>query len=347
MVVSGGMKTLAVTLLDVSGVARLLKPLYGGRGMILTLHRVLAPGCATLNPGICVTTIQLDAMLELFHAKKWDILPLREIPERLQARSAGRYFVGITLDDGYADNLEQGLPLFRKYEAPFSLYAVTGVLDRTSLPIWGLLDDLPLSKDRIDLIHPTEGRVVYACDSVEKKMSVRSTLRALAYRDLDGMAKALRDYYLSEDLLIGRLVDQLMLSWDQLRVIAKDKLATIGSHTVSHARLAALTAEDAAREMSDSRERLQTELGRPVDEIAYPFGSVPGCCGPRDFEIAREVGYLRGVTTERWNLFPRDHNQLLSLPRVGVSMAHSADNRFVRVSAYGTWNAVCRRLKAS
>lgn len=46
----------------------------------------------------------------------------------------------------------------------------------------------------------------------------------------------------------------------------------IGAHAVSHARLSTLSAEAAAREVVDSRRRLEDLLSRPVRSFAYPFG---------------------------------------------------------------------------
>jgi peptidoglycan/xylan/chitin deacetylase (PgdA/CDA1 family) len=340
-------KSLAVTILDISGLASMMKPFLGGRGMIVTLHRVIPAGSRTPNPGLAVTTTQLQAMLELFKTKKWDLVALREVPDRLRSRQSSPYFICVTLDDGFADNIQHGIPLLREYEAPYSLFVVTGVLDRTFLPFWGLVDDLVQERNSIDLLHPTKGKISCSCDTFEKKRSAASALRALGWRDPNSMAHALRNYGESEGLSIDRLVDKVMLSWDQVKSIAGDKLSTIGSHTVTHAQVAALTRDAATGEMWVSRERLRTELGRSIDEIAYPFGSVPDCCGPRDFQIAREVGYVRGVTTQRWNLHARHHEQLLSLPRVAFSMTDSANNRIVRVSAYGAWNAVCKLVKGT
>jgi len=50
----------------------------------------------------------------------------------------------------------------------------------------------------------------------------------------------------------------------------------IGSHSCSHANLARLSPEMAAREILDSRAILEEVVGRPVRSFAYPFGDAPG-----------------------------------------------------------------------
>ena len=335
-------KSSAVTLLDMSGIGWLTKPVYGGRGMILTLHRVILPDAVSVTPGSALTTSQLESALQFIRRKGWDLLALRDVPERLRSRRRGRFFVCITLDDGFADNLLLAAPIFRKYEAPYSVFVVTGVADRTVVPFFGVIDELLLSVSNIELRHPARGLLSFDCDTLQQKRNVAATLRGIGWKDPAAMTSALEEYCATRGLSLRQLTDKLMLSWEQVRSLAKDRLATIGSHTVTHAQLAMRSSDEATQEMSLSRDRLRAELGCPVEEIAYPFGSVPGCCGPREFHLARELGYQRGVTTQRWNLFPEHERSLLSLPRVGFSIAHSPNHHFLRLSAYGTWNLISR-----
>jgi peptidoglycan/xylan/chitin deacetylase (PgdA/CDA1 family) len=332
-------KTLAVTILDLSGIPWLLRPFLGGRGTILSFHRILPANAKTLNPGTAVTTTQLESILRFLRKKKWDIIPLSEIPERLRAHRAGRYFVSITLDDGCSDNLHLAAPLFQKYNAPFCVFVNSGVVDRSVIPWWTLVEPIILGTREIVIEHPSKGQLRFSCDNYDEKCAAMRQLLEIGWRDRPAMREALRNYCSKNGMSVESLIGKVHLSWDELRCIARDPLGSVGSHTVSHDILSELSLEDARYEIQADRERLEAELGRPVEDIAYPLGS-PAQCGPREFEIAREAGFLRGVTTHRWNLFSSDSDKLLALPRVTVSMAHSESARFVRVSAYGAWNAL-------
>jgi peptidoglycan/xylan/chitin deacetylase (PgdA/CDA1 family) len=178
----------------------------------------------------------------------------------------------------------------------------------------------------------------------EEKRAALKELLQLGWSNPPAMREAVRNYCLTQGITVQSLINKNYLSWDELRTIAQDPLAAVGSHTVSHERLTDLSQREACQEMKVDRARLQNELGRPVEDIAYPFGS-PTECGPREFALAREIGYLRGFTTERWNLFPGHLNDLLALPRVTISMTHSGNARFVRVCAYGAWNAACALIR--
>jgi peptidoglycan/xylan/chitin deacetylase (PgdA/CDA1 family) len=340
MPLSSRTKTFAVAALDISGVAWLLKPLFGGKGTILCLHRVIRPDMRTLRPGMGITSQHLESILKLLLRKKWDIVPLHEIPERLCSRSRRPYFVSITLDDGYSDNLHVAVPLFQKYATPFCLFVNSGILDRSVIPWDSILAEIILQNQEIVFEHPLKGELHFRLQTDAEKGAALGQLWELGWKNVSSMRAAVRNYCRQNRMTAESIIDELYLSWDQLRVVVQDPLASVGSHTVSHERLAELPESGVYEEMKTDRDKLRRGLGRAVDDIAYPFGS-PTECGPREFALAREVGYLRGVTTERWNLFPRHLNNLLALPRVTISMAHSATVRFARVSAYGAWNAAC------
>lgn len=80
------------------------------------------------------------------------------------------------------------------------------------------------------------------------------------------------------------------LTWDGVRALA-DAGMEIGSHTATHPRLPDLSDERVQDELRDSRLRLQAELHRPVEALAYPYNSVRA----RIEEAARAAGYRVAV----------------------------------------------------
>jgi peptidoglycan/xylan/chitin deacetylase (PgdA/CDA1 family) len=70
-------------------------------------------------------------------------------------------------------------------------------------------------------------------------------------------------------------------------------LVVVGSHTVTHPKLTAMTAEVAKRELVDSRRQLEQWLGREVKLFAFPFGDFNQSL----IELCRDAGYSRVFTT--------------------------------------------------
>ncbi|WP_343313578.1 polysaccharide deacetylase family protein [Brucella sp. BE17] len=69
----------------------------------------------------------------------------------------------------------------------------------------------------------------------------------------------------------------------------------VGSHTLDHIFLPDADAGEAARQMTQSREKLQDMLGAAVTSFAYPYGGENAVVR----QIAAEAGYDHAVTTEK------------------------------------------------
>lgn len=86
--------------------------------------------------------------------------------------------------------------------------------------------------------------------------------------------------------------DRLHLNWQEVRQLAAHPLITIGSHTMTHPYLPTLTAEAATREIVDSRQIIEHQLGAGIEFFCYPSGDF----GPREAELVEHAGYRAAVS---------------------------------------------------
>jgi peptidoglycan/xylan/chitin deacetylase (PgdA/CDA1 family) len=108
----------------------------------------------------------------------------------------------------------------------------------------------------------------------------------------------------------GRHPEELeTMAWDALRELAA-RGVEIGSHTVSHAHLPQLSDEELARELAESRQHIEAELGRPCRFLSYPYGEDDA----RVHAAARAAGYTGAYTLRRKGADVNVH----ALPRVDV-----------------------------
>lgn len=330
------LKSLAVACVDISGVAWLMRPFYQGRGAILSLHRVLpAHEPVRHEPGNVIRVEQLREALQYLRRGGWEFASLNEIPARLQRNS--RRFVAVTLDDGYADNLVYGLPLFREFNMPFTVFPVTGFLNRTQV-YWPLLIPALLDSERIVLQHAERGTLEFACETEQEKLAVIPRIWSSRWPQAD-LERSVIDACERRGRDVEKILDRAFLSWDQLRTLAQDPLASVGVHSISHRVLARLSDTEAEQELSGARAELESKLGVPVRHVAYPYGS-PGTCGEREFRMAQQLGFATGYTTTRGNLHPRHASTPWSLPRHTLSMVpHAANVRYLRISLFGVWDS--------
>ena len=67
--------------------------------------------------------------------------------------------------------------------------------------------------------------------------------------------------------------ERLGITTESLKALDADPLCTIGAHTVSHPKLDILSLNDQQKEITQSRQELETLLGHPVNHFSYPHGA--------------------------------------------------------------------------
>jgi peptidoglycan/xylan/chitin deacetylase (PgdA/CDA1 family) len=82
-----------------------------------------------------------------------------------------------------------------------------------------------------------------------------------------------------------------VMSLEDLKAISCD-LVAVGSHTMNHPRLPELAEAEAARELLESRIKLEWILGKEVKLFSFPYGAF----SPRLIELCRDAGYERVFT---------------------------------------------------
>jgi peptidoglycan/xylan/chitin deacetylase (PgdA/CDA1 family) len=134
----------------------------------------------------------------------------------------------ITFDDGYLDNLENAVPILRRYGYPAVLFAPIGYL--------GARRPLP-----------------------------------------------------HDEHLAARGIVNPTLDWNQLAELEQSGVQ-VESHGIGHRPLADLEVDEAAREITLSKLRLEEALGRPVRAFAYVKGS-EAHYRPVHLSLLRQAGY--------------------------------------------------------
>ena len=81
------------------------------------------------------------------------------------------------------------------------------------------------------------------------------------------------------------------LSWEELKNLADVPNCEIGGHGLTHARLDALDDETLARELSESRRRLEAAVGDPVRAMTWPHGAA----SRRAAAAAKAAGFTRAA----------------------------------------------------
>jgi peptidoglycan/xylan/chitin deacetylase (PgdA/CDA1 family) len=327
-----------------SGAHRWLRPLLSGVGAIFMLHHVrpAAGGAFQPNGHLEVTPEFLRATLEHVRKLGIDIVTMDEMHRRLTEQDFSRRFVCFTLDDGYRDNRDYALSVFREFDAPSTTYIVSDFADGTGRLWWVALEQI-IARSSLIQIEFGDGPQRIDCVSLEQKFAafanLHKYLRKLPSTELRTAMRELCDRAGIDESAICR---SLCMSWLELQSFAKDPLVTIGAHTESHCNLAQVDDETAEREMAASRDRITKELGLTVRHFAYPYGGT-NAAGTREFNTAKRLGFATAVTTRPGMLFPDNAAQLTSLPRLSLN-GHFQYERLLPVLTSGAATAVWNRF---
>lgn len=309
-----------------SGLSAAIGRRYAGIGSIFAFHRVVPEVSAHLNGELYVSVQFLEDWLAALHKAGVEVISMSDAVERVAdpgRPSSGPRFVVVTFDDGYADNLAYALPVLERYQAPFTVYVTTALVEGSGYLWWLGLEHVLRRNEAVE-VPPMERRFTAA--SIEEKAHAIAQVERWVWADVAQHAPMLREVFKRYGVSLSAVTKEAGLSREQLRELGGHPLATIGGHTTDHPDLTSLSPLQASREMSDNKTFLENLCGRPVDHFAYPYG----VGGAREAALAGKAGFKTAVTNKQGCLFPdhRDHRLLLPRhlclgSRMWLSFAHA------------------------
>ena len=313
----------------------LVRALSRSRGVIFTLHRVLPQEPAPFSPN-AILQVQpdfLEYVIERLRALHIDIVSLDEALERLAASRKGRSFVVLTFDDAYKDNLRHALPILRRQEAPFAIYVPTAFVDGVGELWWQAIEDVIARQQAIAMTVDGENDYVDTRTKAQKQAAFDTLYWQMRKMPEQERLELLRKFAAAYGYDLGQQCRDLIMDWQELRHFAGEPLCTIGAHTVHHYELAKLPLDQARSEMAQSADILLAQFGTRPIHFSYPLGG-PLSAGPREFALARELGFRSAVTTRPGGLYAHHAKTPEALPRVSLN-GYFQSRRYVDVFATG------------
>lgn len=294
-----------------------LKPIqnyYSGIATIFMLHRVGEndPNKLPANENMKVSPAFLDSFIELLLEQGYEIISLEQLYDILLAKKSVTNKVVFTFDDGYKDNLTLALPIFEKYNIPFTVYVTTSFPDRIAILWWYALEDILLNHETIEL---SDGSL-YQCGDLIEKQKVFLTIRDKILKlNQANLVSLLEDMFSSYKVDWYAYTDNLALSWEEVITLANHDLVTIAGHTVNHYAFNQLTADQINHEVLRANEKLESKINKKIEHFAYPFGSANEV-GENEYKTVKNIKLKTSTTTRRGNIHLQHATCLYALPRV-------------------------------
>lgn len=329
-----------------SGAHLLFASKTAGLGAIVMLHHVRDSEEEEFSPNAHLTVAphSLENMLKSLRRKKIDLVTMDEAVRRILNGHKGNRFVAITFDDGYRDNAEIAAPILRKYEAPYTIFVATGLIEGTAYLWWDALEEIIRRQSGL-LVKIAGESVEFDCATAAAKSDTYHKLLDFLTNDVDEeeqrrWVNELATLY-KVDLEIMR--SEEMMTWQEIRDLARDPLCTIGAHTIHHYAVARLSEQNARLEMQEGARILHAELGAPPKHFAYPYG-YPAAAGKRDFQTASKLDFDSAVTTRPGVIYPGHRHHMAALPRISLN-GHFQATRYTKTLLSGLPTLLANRMR--
>lgn len=285
-----------LSLLSRPWAARLAVGAMSDRLAVLMLHRFAT--CPQHTKGHSPT--DLRSVLALLRASGVRLLSLDEaIAEYLhgdRSGAAGGPAVCFTVDDGYRDFMDAGLPTFEAFDCPVTCFIVPDVIDGKTWFWW----------DRLDFMLRRLPADQLALNVQGERFEVRRSTNEYSWQRpavsmLKGRTEAFRADFLAElearaNVAIPSDVPEeyRVMTWDAIRE-CETRGVRFGAHSLSHPVLSQVSSTSAEQEILGSVQRLKTELRNPSSVFCYPYG-LASDFGSREVEILRAGGVTHAVS---------------------------------------------------
>ena len=216
--------------------------------------------------------------------------------------------VAVTVDDGYADFMEIGLPAFVEFDCPVTSFIVPDVIDGKS---WFWWDRLDWMLRRL----PSQGVTVSldGCDIVLRPDAAVPTFtwqRPLVAR-LKRVPKLKREEFMSAiEHSVGQSppseapVAYSVMGWNDLKQCERAGVQ-FGAHSLSHPVLSECSSDQLRHEVNGSAIRLKAELATPSNVFCYPYG-LRDDFGTRECEMLSASTFSYAVSAMPGILMPSD-----------------------------------------
>jgi peptidoglycan/xylan/chitin deacetylase (PgdA/CDA1 family) len=225
---------------------------------------------------------------------------LEDLIDAMLANALPRRAVAVTFDDGYLDNLTEAYPILERTGVPATVFVVSGRMGSPLEFWWDDLERMLMGEERTpEDLQLTIGGEEYCWPTrtAEQRTAARTALHGMLSRQTAKHRQAALDALLawSGKGAEGRPTHRAMSVGELLR-LAESGLVRIGGHTVTHAVLSTLSAEDQRYEIETGCRELEDVLGKPVRTFAYPYGRAVDWTSDTA-RLAREAGLRGAVST--------------------------------------------------
>lgn len=291
----------------------------GVRGSrILIYHGICETDHTRFNP----IFLQLKTFEQhlIYYKKHFNVVSLNDYYQ--QRFNPNKFNICITFDDGYANNYRYVLPLLEKYQIPATFF-ITAIGQAGYDILWNDFLGIVSKYGPEKIIYKGDQ---YGKDRFDKYYSLTNSgrlvdeLRSASFSAKADMMELLYPLFKFKDK--PEYADYwLQMTREQIQEMSTSPWVTIGGHGYYHNDLSVNSLPDSIKELQESKTYLEDLIQKPVNSIAFPYGSYTRPL----IEAARNIGYDQLLAMDF--LFPEDHDDNTMRERFTINPFISPNNQ--------------------
>ena len=263
-----------------------------GVAIILMYHRICD---LEIDPwGLSVNSDNFEQQL-LVLKRKFNVISLTELVERLNQKKSLKNCVCITFDDGYLDNYLNAKPLLEKYNCPATFFIPTYFIGSSMQFWWDELAEIILKSPKLPLhISLNINDELLMFDLENELLTAQDELKHKSWRYTDAIPTKRCELYLliwkklqplNLDVIIGVLNkirnwanyighnSRMVMNMNELTSLANNPIFKLGIHTATHLALGQHSYGIQNEEIKTSATVLQQFSKGFTNIVAYPYGN--------------------------------------------------------------------------
>jgi len=181
----------------------------------------------------------------------------------------------ISFDDGFENNFSIAADILREFHVPAVFYISTDFIENNSMSWVDRMEyvlERSLSSEICLPWEQTSRKLSSKNEKIALLDEARRYIKSESSFDLDSFLVSFAKDCKEELVTSSNDSLDLKMSWEQVRILSKDPLFTIGGHSHRHVILSFLSKEEMEEQIGTSLFLLNRELKIPIRHYSYPEG---------------------------------------------------------------------------
>lgn len=282
--------------------------------LVLCYHKV----CHVSNDWNNIS-IPIDSFYEQmkYIKKNFNIIEIDKLKDNIDDENA----ICVTFDDGYDDCYNYVLPIINELNIPITIFISTKCIDTTNEDWCNEISYLILQGCNypLNFVYQSDDlNIIYETETMEQRKffhkQIEKTMMCCNQQTRTKLLNEIRKW--SKNCHENKRNNFYILNKKQIQILSKNKLITIGAHTVNHPSLGSLSVKEQESEIYHSIIDLENIINQKVYAFAYPFGGRESY-SLETIEILKKIGINISFTTT----YKRKNKNfsLYEIPRICIS----------------------------